>query len=397
MSDSLMHRWNRLTLGRGARVMALVSLAIASAWIAHAQADPPLLKPGTVILGPPPSAPRIEAAFVLDTTGSMSGLIDGAKQKIWAIANQMASAQGSPQIRLGLIGYRDRGDAYVTSVHDLSDDIDALYGRLQTFHADGGGDGPESVNQALHEAVTRLSWSDDPEAYRVIFLVGDAPPHMDYAQDVAYASSVALARSKGIVVNTIQCGLDPETTRIWREIASLNQGSYAAIAQDGGMLAMHAPQDAELAELNRELFDTAVAYGSDEEQDELRRKLEGARAAEPEATAARLSYLEKKGGALNSGRKDLVDAVTSGSVALSTLPPAALPAPMQAMSEDEREHYVADKARKREEIRSRIAELAKDRDAYIAAETAKPGKADSFDAQVFGAIREQAAEKGIAY
>jgi hypothetical protein len=397
VSESLIRRWNRLTLGRGARVLALVGLAGASAWIAHAQADRPLLIPGTVILGPPPKAQRIEAAFVLDTTGSMSGLIDGAKQKIWAIANQMASASGAPEIRLGLIGYRDRGDDYVTALHDLSDDIDALYGRLQTFHADGGGDGPESVNQALHEAVTRLSWSDDPSAYRVIFLVGDAPPHMDYAQDVAYARSVEMARAKGIVINTIQCGLDPETTRVWREIASLNQGSYAAIAQDGAMVASTAPQDAELAELNRLLLDNAIAYGSREEQDELGRKLESARGAAPESAAARLSYLDKKGGALNSGRADLVDAVTSGSVALSSVPPASLPAPMQAMSEPEREKYVADKAEERKQLRARIGKLAKDRDAHLAAESAKPGKADSFDAQVFGAIREQAAEKGIAY
>ena len=397
MSDSLIRRWNRLVPRRGARVFALLGLAVATAWIAHAHADRPLIEPGTVIVTPPPPAARIEAAFVLDTTGSMSGLIDGAKQKIWAIANQMASAQGSPEIRLALIGYRDRGDDYVTSVHDLSDDIDGLYTRLQTFQAEGGGDGPESVNQALHEAVTRLAWSNDPAAYRVIFLVGDAPPHLDYAQDVAYATSVQLARAKGIVVNTIQCGHDPDTTRIWREIAQLNQGSYAAIAQDGGMVAVNAPQDAELAELNRQLVDTALAYGAREERDELGRKLESARQAPPESAAARLSYLEKKGGALNSGRADLVDAVTSGSVALDALPSAALPEPMQKMSEEERRSYVADKAEQRKQIRARITELAKDRDAHVAAESAKPGKADSFDAQVFGAIRTQAAEKGIEY
>jgi hypothetical protein len=397
MFDSFIQRWNRLVPGRSARVLALLGLALATAWIAHAHAERPPIPPGTVIVGPPPAdAGRIEVAFVLDTTGSMSGLIDGAKQKIWAIANQMASAQGSPEIRLGLIGYRDRGDAYVTSVHDLSNDIDALYAQLQSFHADGGGDTPEAVNQALHEAVTRLSWSSEPGAYRVIFLVGDAPPHLDYAQDVGYATSVELARAKGIVVNTIQCGLDPETTRIWREIAQLNQGSYAAIAQDGGMLAMSAPQDAELAELNRQLLDTAIAYGAAEEREELGRKLESAREAAPESVSARLSYLQKKGGALNSGRADLVDAMASGTE-LSSVPTASLPEPMQEMSEDERKNYVADKAEKRKEIRARIAELAKDRDAHVAAESAKPGKADSFDAQVFGAIRTQAAKKGIEY
>ena len=41
------------------------------------------------------AGPRIEVVFVLDTTGSMSGLIEGAKQKIWSIANAMASASMS--------------------------------------------------------------------------------------------------------------------------------------------------------------------------------------------------------------------------------------------------------------------------------------------------------------
>ena len=34
-------------------------------------------------------APVIEVCFVLDTTGSMGGLIKGAKQKIWSIANDI--------------------------------------------------------------------------------------------------------------------------------------------------------------------------------------------------------------------------------------------------------------------------------------------------------------------
>src|SRR5512143_1802779 len=68
--------------------------------------------------------PRIEVCFVLDTTGSMGGLIEGAKQKIWSIANEMISAQPTPELKLGLIGYRDRGDDYVVKTFNLTDDID---------------------------------------------------------------------------------------------------------------------------------------------------------------------------------------------------------------------------------------------------------------------------------
>ena len=83
--------------------------------------------------------PKIDVVFVLDTTGSMGGLIKTAKEKIWAIASTMASAQPTPELRIGLVAYRDRGDAYVTRVVDLSDDLDSVYATLMDFQADGGG------------------------------------------------------------------------------------------------------------------------------------------------------------------------------------------------------------------------------------------------------------------
>ena len=137
--------------------------------------DPPIIPHITASQNP-----KIDVVFVLDTTGSMSGLIQTAKEKIWSIATTMASAQQTPEIRIGLVAYRDRGDAYVTKVVDLSDDLDSVYATLMDFQADGGGDGPESVNKALYDAVHNISWSQEDQAYQVIFLVGDAPPHMDY-------------------------------------------------------------------------------------------------------------------------------------------------------------------------------------------------------------------------
>ena len=97
--------------------------------------------------------PRIEVVFALDTTSSMSGFIQAAKEKIWSIATTMASAQPAPEIKIGLVAFRDRGDAYVTQVTDLSEDLDSVYAKLMDFKAIGGGDGPESVNQALYDAV----------------------------------------------------------------------------------------------------------------------------------------------------------------------------------------------------------------------------------------------------
>src|SRR5512137_2135587 len=96
-----------------------------------------------------PATPQVEVAFVLDSTGSMGGLIEGAKQKIWSIANSVIAEKPTPVVRIGLVSYRDRGDDYVTKRFDLTDDIDMVFRNLQSFQAGGGGDAPESVNQAL--------------------------------------------------------------------------------------------------------------------------------------------------------------------------------------------------------------------------------------------------------
>jgi hypothetical protein len=389
----------------------LAVLLTATAVFAHGERvpavidpPPPIGDPGPPIADPAPPvpahAPRIEAVFVLDTTGSMGGLIEGAKQKIWSIANQLASAHNTPQLRLGLIGYRDRGDDYVTRRFDLSEDVDALYANLRQFTANGGGDGPESVNQALNEAVTHMSWSDDQGVYRVIFLVGDAPPHMDYMNDVHYPQSVKLARAKGIVVNTIQCGSDSRTARIWQAIAQSGRGAFASIAQDGGMVAMTTPMDEELSRLNAEIASTAVGYGTAAEKDDLFDKMRGALSSAPAAVASRLAYLSKAGGRLNSGRADLVDAVESGDVDLEEVPTESLPEEMQTMSRKEQREYVQQKIEERSSLRARIAELVEQRDAYVADETARleaEGKGDGFDAEVMESIRKQAVDYGITY
>src|SRR4051794_6136845 len=178
----------------------LTAVAVAGFGLVARGADEPGKKASA------PARPKVEVVFCLDTTGSMGGLIDGAKQKVWAICNQIAGGKPTPDLRVGLVAYRDRGDDYVTKVTDLTGDLDAVHGELKKFTANGGGDAPESVNQALDDAVNKVKWSTDKRTLRIIFLVGDAPPHMDYKDDVKYPDTCKRAVEKGILVNTIQCG-----------------------------------------------------------------------------------------------------------------------------------------------------------------------------------------------
>jgi Mg-chelatase subunit ChlD len=396
------HTINRNRFRRVHRIGIFTVLVALTLLVAQAGAK----GPETVTAPLPPPLAReepsqIEIAFALDTTGSMSGLIEGAKQKIWSIANQMADTSQEVEIRIGLVGYRDRGDQYVTRLHDLTDDIDSIYGHLRGFRADGGGDTPESVNQALHTAVTKMSWSESPDVYKVVFLVGDAPPHMNYADDVKYSETARLAAERGITLNTIQCGDLPDTSQVWQQIAKLGNGRYVAIQQDGAMFALTAPMDEDLSRLNRELAATALPYGDEGQKEEIRAKLRRSLSAAAPAAASRLSYLAKAGGKLNSGRSDLVDAVKDGLVDLDALPgDELLPAEMRGMSDTEQEPYVRQRTRERERIREEIAELGRKRDAWVRAESerlASEGRGDGFDQEVLETIRSQAAEKGIRY
>jgi Mg-chelatase subunit ChlD len=351
----------------------------------------------------PTSAKRVEVVFVLDTTGSMSGLIHAAKEKIWSIASTLAQAQQAPEISMGLVAFRDRGDAYVTRVVDLDRDLDSMYAQLMDFGAGGGGDGPESVNDALHAAVHRMSWSQDPGTYKVVFLVGDAPPHMDYQDDVKYPEIVAAAAAKGIVVNTIQCGGATETVAPWRHIASLGRGRYFTVEQAGSAVAIATPFDAEIATLSAELDATRLYYGSAEERAKMDDKIAATRRLTDEASlsarARRGAFNASEAGAANLiGDRELVADVASGRVDLLTVPTAQLPATIAALPPAEQRAVLADTAAKREELQQQIAKLAAERDAYLEAEIEAAGGAEaSLDQQIYDAVRVQAAPLGLIY
>ena len=346
--------------------------------------------------------PVVDVVFVLDTTGSMSGLIQTAKEKIWSIASTMASAQPTPDIRIGLVGYRDRGDDYVTRVIDLNHDLDSVYAALMDFEAGGGGDTPESVNEALYDAVHDLSWSQRDQAYQVIFLVGDAPPHMDY-NETQYPAIIAAANEKGIVINTIQCGTLAATVEPWTTIASLGNGDFFQVEQSGGAVAYTTPFDEEIAALSARLDKTRLYYGSEEDLDKAQAKMDAA--ADIDATASVASRARRgvfntaAGGRENLlGDKELVAAVTSGELALDELGEDVLPEVLKPMAPAEQQAYVGELAEERADIQSQIRELADQRGEYLAQKVEDAGGLeDSLDKRLYETVRDQAGKAGFEY
>lgn len=344
-----------------------------------------------------PKRPSVEVVFVLDTTSSMTGMIEGAKQRIWAIANEIAKGRPSPKVRMGLVAYRDKGDAYVTKVVDLSDNLDKTYSELMSFRAEGGGDAPEHVIAALDDAVEKVSWNSDPRTFKVVYLVGDAPPHEDYPDAPTLASVMQKAVRKGLVVNAVPCGSDGAMLAAFERIARSGEGKLLPVPQNGGMVAVATPFDGDLAALSGRLEGTGMAYGGSGARADA--MAAGSLAAAVRGMAAAPAAAERavfKARAGFAGESDLVAAVAQKRVKLADVKEEELPDELRSMPAAEREAKVERTLAERRALQARLGGLAKKRADWLK-KNAGTKRADSFDARLVESLRAEGARKGIAY
>ncbi len=338
---------------------------------------------------------RVEVAFVLDTTGSMGDLIDGAKKKIWSIASTIVETNPDADIAMALVAYRDRGDDYVVQTTPLSEDVQAMYGKLIQLQAEGGDDTPESVNAALNEAIKGLQWSQGDHVKRIVFLVGDAPPHMDYPQERQYPAILKDAVVRGIVVNAVQAGDMLETTQIWKEIAQFGKGRYIAIPQSGGeVVVVVTPYDDDIVHLQERLDETVVPYGNETEQGRFNDKMREKAAAPASVRIDNSKYYSKR--ALKkeviTGGGDLVADVRNKRVELDAIAEKELPKPLQAAPKEKRQEWLDGKLKEREALEAKMAAILAKRDAYVVQQqktTANATALDSFDRAVEDTLRVQ--------
>jgi Mg-chelatase subunit ChlD len=189
----------------------------------------------TVTLDAQPQAEtlNLDVLFLIDATGSMADEIAKIQSTIFDVAAQIDALPGQPHVRYGMVSYRDRGDAFVTQTYEFTPDVQEFSQELSGVFADGGGDIPESLNEALHEAVNGVEWRGG-ETVQLIFLVADAAPHLDYPQDYDYAVEMDNAARRGIKIFPIaSSGLDDQGEYIYRQLAQYTQGRFIFMTYAG--------------------------------------------------------------------------------------------------------------------------------------------------------------------
>ena len=343
--------------------------------------------------------PRIQMAILLDTSGSMSGLINQARTELWSVVNEFITVKRggiTPRLDVALYQYGHSGNSsagHIRQIVPFTNDLDKISKELFVLKTGGS---REYCGTVIKHAVENLNWSKDPDDLKVIFIAGNEP----FTQGpVNYKDACKAAIEKSIIVNTIHCG-DAQSgiAGMWKAGSLAADGTYLCINHNSKAVEIAAPQDAEIVELSTRLNDTYIAYGlqgrvyleNQVAQDNNSRRISASNAATRAATKSSQFYLNYSW--------DVVDALKNDKLKLEDLKDEDLPEEMKKLNKDQRNQYVQKKAKERQEIQTKIQTLNQARKKYIAAETKKLAGADkSLGSAMIKAVRKQAENRNFKF
>ncbi|MFY0577158.1 VWA domain-containing protein [Cystobacter fuscus] len=255
--------------------------------------------------------PVIQIALLLDTSGSMDGLLDRARSQLWNIVNRFSHAKRdgvAPQLQIALYAYGNADPGAnsheIRQVLPFTTDLDLLSEHLFSLRTSGG---DEHCGEVIRDASAQLAWSKDPDTMRLIFIAGNEP----FTQGpVDFDDAVRNARERGITVNTIHCGdYEEGVAGKWKDAAVLADGSYMNIDQNQRVVELAAPQDAEIAQLGAELNKTYVAYGAAGRKSQLRQEAQDSNSRGVSIASMVSRSVAKSSRNYSNESWDLVDAV----------------------------------------------------------------------------------------
>lgn len=345
--------------------------------------------------------PKIQIAILLDTSNSMDGLIDQARNQLWQVVDEFSKARrGGQSATLEVAVYEYGNDnlssegGYIRKVTGLTTDLDRVSEALFSLTTNGGS---EYCGNSIKVATEQLQWSRSDNDIKAIFIAGNEP----FTQGpVPYKTAIAAASQNGIKVNTIHAGSYDEGVQTgWRNGAILAGGDYMSIDHNHKIAHIATPQDQRIAELNSQLNETYIPYGAEGKLGKQRQLAQDANSNKISSALLAKRAKSKAGSLYSNDQWDLVDAIRKDKVKLESLDEKELPAPMVDMSQDQRKAYIAKTAEERSRIKAEIAALSKTRELYVAEKKRQAAKDDTktVDDALVSSIRKQGKEKNFQF
>lgn len=344
----------------------------------------------------------VQVALLLDTSGSMKGLIDQARCQLWNVVSELSRAErkGTPvALHIGVYQYGagsiPSSQGYLRQVLGFTDNLDDVSAALFSLQTKGD---KEHCGQVIGAALNDLEWSKSPDVYKAIFIAGNES--FDQGP-VSYGELLSHLSSKSITVNTIYCGNKKEADQ-WNSAAGLAGGLFARIDHNHHLPEMETPYDQEMRLLNQKMNESFVWYGAGSQEAAKKQRMQDTNAQKlsDHAFAARMSA--KIGHLYHHVHHDLVDAIAHGKVDVAKMPKDQMPEMLQNLSPAERVKYIEKKARQRQTVRRQMADVITKRHGFLESKMSQSQKNPTDGALMLGdalvkAIREQAEVKGYVF
>lgn len=340
----------------------------------------------------------IKVALLLDTSSSMSGLIDQAKSKLWEIVNELSNAKygiQKPDLEIALYEYGNDGlsskKGYIRKVLHFSKDLDEISERLFSLSTNGGS---EFCGQVIQTSLNELEWGKNKNDLRLIFIAGNEP----FTQGkVDYKEAVTNAKEKDIVINTIFCGdYNTGISGKWQDGAVSGGGDYMTINHNKKIIHIITPYDDEIIILNKKLNKTYIYYGREGRAKYSNQSMQDDNAMKLDKEIMVKRAASKSSRLYDNSAWDLVDADEKEKVNYTKIEKKRLPKDLQNKSNKELKEYVKKQAKKRKEIQQKIQKLNIKRSNYIAKQQ-KGDKSNELDNVMIKAIKRQAKLKNYSW
>ncbi len=312
------------------------------------------------------NATKIQVAILLDVSGSMDGLIEQAKSRLWNIVNTLTTLKyrgESPQIEIALYAYgtgnRYEGD-YMYQITPLTTDLDLISEKLFALRTSGS---EEYCGTAISRATKELEWGSNESDMKLIYIAGN---EIFEQGRISYKTSIPQALRKDIYVNTIHCG-DPETgiRDLWKDASVRGKGKFFNIDSNARVRYIETPYDDRISSCNQRLNDTYISYGQLGYEKQANQVTQDRNAASISKANSAERIVSKSKSVYKNSSWDLVDMVKDDGAALDKIKEEELPTELQGKSKDEIKQLVTQKEKERNDIQKEIADLAKKRQEYI--------------------------------
>lgn len=179
---------------------------------------------------------NVDIMFVVDTTGSMEDELNYLGAELKDVVKRVSDEHGNGlDMQISANFYRDKNDDYIVKPYPFTKDMNKVIDQFTKQKAEGGGDYPEAVDQALRDAIHEHKWSKEARA-RLLFLVLDAPPHDDPQIIDEIKQLTEDAAAEGIrIIPIASSGVSIDTEYLLRFMAVATGGTYLFLTDDSGI------------------------------------------------------------------------------------------------------------------------------------------------------------------